>query len=107
MTDLNKERELYNRMRYLVFSLYVGEKAQRYEKARTFIDFLCEKHFVGCRDNKVTRYLVAIDVGTCDDKRISVLRDSVALAKVALSSAEAKNFSFHELDDEIFEPSIQ
>lgn len=299
MTDLNKERELYNRMRYLVFSLYVGEKAQRYEKARTFIDFLCEKHFVGwlgedgkrkmsaglvaelkffhvlkdklslvpmldagcrydfigrlmeevvhidvtknldfkepvdsdavfaevldsnagfsfaggnvrscrmpgyslpsladcqwgesefrqfipvhssdvnfaidrgiilravvvgehleqtvtkisedstltepvkqqliahaifqhsygqtyglvpalscgdgidfvgCRDNKVTRYLVASDAGACDDRRISFLRDAAVLAKVALFSTETKRFSFQELDDEVFEPDIQ
>ena len=63
--------------------------------------------FVGCRDNKVTRYLVMIDVGTCDDKRISVLWDSVALAKVALFSTKTKRFSFHDLDDEVFGPDIQ
>ncbi len=63
--------------------------------------------FVGCCDNKVTRYLVMIDAGMCDDKRISSLRDSAVLAKVALFATEKGTFSFHELDDEIFEPDIR
>lgn len=63
--------------------------------------------FVGCRDNKVTRYLVASDAGACDDRRISFLRDAAVMAKVALFSTEKKTFSFQELDAEIFEPDIQ